>query len=61
MIYISLGTNPIIFTSSSHEKIIHKDHSNGKTVENVAGQMDHLKLQAKNTTREKSILQINIR
>jgi hypothetical protein len=46
--------------SSSHEKIIHKDHSNGKTVENVAGQMDHLKLQAKNTTREKSILQINI-
>ncbi|CAH8276155.1 unnamed protein product [Arabidopsis lyrata] len=47
-------------TSSSHEKIIHKAHSNAKTVENVAGQMDHLKLQAKNTTREKSILQINI-
>ncbi|KAG7547028.1 hypothetical protein ISN44_As12g023150 [Arabidopsis suecica] len=47
-------------SSSSHEKIIHKAHSNSKTVENVAGQMDHLKLQAKNTTREKSILQINI-
>ncbi|EOA15459.1 hypothetical protein CARUB_v10004153mg [Capsella rubella] len=47
-------------TSSSHEKIIHKNNSNAKTVENVAGQMDHLKLQAKNTTREKSILQINI-
>ncbi|CAE6189053.1 unnamed protein product [Arabidopsis arenosa] len=47
-------------SSSSHVKIIHKAHSNAKTVENVAGQMDHLKLQAKNTTREKSILQINI-
>ncbi|XP_010434524.1 PREDICTED: uncharacterized protein At4g18490-like isoform X2 [Camelina sativa] len=46
--------------TSSYEKKIHKDHSNSKTVENVAGQMDHLKLQAKNTTREKSILQINI-
>ncbi|XP_010439844.1 PREDICTED: uncharacterized protein At4g18490-like isoform X2 [Camelina sativa] len=46
--------------TSSYEKIIDKDHSNPKTVENVAGQMDHLKLQAKNTTREKSILQINI-
>ncbi|KAH0870855.1 hypothetical protein HID58_077877, partial [Brassica napus] len=44
----------------SHEKIIHKDHSNAKTAENVAGQLDHLKMQAKNTTREKSILQINI-
>ncbi|KAF3490259.1 hypothetical protein F2Q69_00056974 [Brassica cretica] len=44
----------------SHEKIIHKDHSNAKTAENVAGQLDHLKLHAKNTTREKSILQINI-
>ncbi|KAJ0263651.1 Uncharacterized protein HA466_0039570 [Hirschfeldia incana] len=44
----------------SHEKIVHKDHSNAKTAENVAGQLDHLKLQAKNTTREKSILQINI-
>ncbi|XP_010496234.1 PREDICTED: uncharacterized protein At4g18490-like [Camelina sativa] len=47
-------------TTSSSEKIIHKDHSNPKTVEIVAGQMDHLKLQTKNTTREKSILQINI-
>ncbi|KAL1222915.1 hypothetical protein V5N11_013386 [Cardamine amara subsp. amara] len=47
-------------TSSSHEKIIHKDHSKAKAVENVAGLMDHLKLQAKNTTREKSILQVNI-
>ncbi|CAH8390005.1 unnamed protein product [Eruca vesicaria subsp. sativa] len=46
--------------SSSHEKIINKDHSNAKTAENVAGQLDHLKLQAKNRTREKSILQINI-
>nr|VDD39915.1 unnamed protein product [Brassica oleracea] len=46
--------------SRSHEKIIHKDHSNAKTAENVAGQLDHLKMQAKNTTREKSILQINI-
>ncbi|KAF8107568.1 hypothetical protein N665_0119s0033 [Sinapis alba] len=46
--------------SSSHEKIIHKDHSNAKTAENMDGQLDHLKLQAKNTTREKSILQINI-
>ncbi|XP_013594172.1 PREDICTED: uncharacterized protein At4g18490-like isoform X2 [Brassica oleracea var. oleracea] len=44
----------------SHEKIIHKDHSIAKTAENVAAQLDHLKLQAKNTTREKSILQINI-
>ncbi|XP_018478515.1 uncharacterized protein At4g18490 isoform X2 [Raphanus sativus] len=44
----------------SHEKIIHKDHSNAKTAENVVGHLDHLKLQAKNTTREKSILQINI-
>ncbi|CAH2078638.1 unnamed protein product [Thlaspi arvense] len=47
-------------SSSPHEKITHKDHSNAKTVENVAGQLDHLKLQAKNTTREKSILQMNI-
>ncbi|KAF3591539.1 hypothetical protein DY000_02026845 [Brassica cretica] len=44
----------------SHKKIIHKDHSNVKTAENVAAQLDHLKTQAKNTTREKSILQINI-
>ncbi|XP_056854256.1 uncharacterized protein At4g18490 isoform X2 [Raphanus sativus] len=45
---------------SSHEKIIHKDHSNAKTAEHMGGQLDHLKLQAKNTTRGKSILQINI-
>uniref|UniRef100_M4D7Y4 Uncharacterized protein n=1 Tax=Brassica campestris TaxID=3711 RepID=M4D7Y4_BRACM len=44
----------------SHKKIIHKDHSNVKTAENVAAQLDHLKMQSKNTTREKSILQINI-
>ncbi|CAG7883832.1 unnamed protein product [Brassica rapa] len=46
--------------SRSHKKIIHKDHSNVKTAENVAAQLDHLKMQSKNTTREKSILQINI-
>ncbi|CAN7118802.1 unnamed protein product [Brassica rapa subsp. narinosa] len=46
--------------SRSHKKIIHKDHSNVKTAENVAAQLDHLKMQSRNTTREKSILQINI-
>ncbi|KAG2260971.1 hypothetical protein Bca52824_068050 [Brassica carinata] len=45
---------------SSQEKIIHKDHSNAKAAEIMDGQLDHLQLQAKNTTREKSILQINI-
>ncbi|XP_024005623.1 uncharacterized protein At4g18490 isoform X3 [Eutrema salsugineum] len=53
-------TANVNISSSSHEKVIHKDHSNAKPAENVAGMMDHLKLQAKNTTREKSILQINI-
>ncbi|CAN8325145.1 unnamed protein product [Cochlearia groenlandica] len=47
-------------SSSSSEKMIHADHTAAKTAVNVAGLMDHLKLQAKNTTREKSILQINI-
>ncbi|KAG5406726.1 hypothetical protein IGI04_012845, partial [Brassica rapa subsp. trilocularis] len=44
--------------SVTREKIA--DHSNVKTAENVAAQLDHLKMQSKNTTREKSILQINI-
>ncbi|KAL0834255.1 hypothetical protein Bca101_086144 [Brassica carinata] len=45
--------------SSSHEKIIQKDHSGTRIFENVAGLMDHSKLLAKNTTREKSTLQCN--
>ncbi|CAL9225946.1 unnamed protein product [Arabidopsis halleri] len=57
---IGSSLNPTNDRSISHEKNIHKAHSNAKTVENVAGQMDYLKLQAKNTIREKSILQINI-
>ncbi|XP_009131866.1 uncharacterized protein At4g18490 isoform X2 [Brassica rapa] len=47
-------------TNSSHEKIIQKDHSGTRTVENVAGLMDGLQLLAKNTTREKSTIQGNI-
>ena len=54
-------TNSITFTSSSHEKIIQKDHSGTRTVENVAGLMDGLQLLAKKTTREKSTIQGNIR
>ncbi|XP_048638347.1 uncharacterized protein At4g18490 isoform X2 [Brassica napus] len=47
-------------TNSSHEKIIQKDHSGTRTVENVAGLMDGLQLLARNTTREKSTIQGNI-
>ncbi|XP_048601443.1 uncharacterized protein At4g18490 isoform X2 [Brassica napus] len=47
-------------TNSSHEKIIQKDHSGTRTVENVAGLMDGLQLLAKKTTREKSTIQGNI-
>ncbi|CAG7886972.1 unnamed protein product [Brassica rapa] len=52
--------NPTIDKRYSHEKIIQKDHSGTRTVENVAGLMDGLKLLAKNITREKSTLQGNI-
>nr|VDD48829.1 unnamed protein product [Brassica oleracea] len=55
---IGSDVNPTI-NKSSHEKIIQKDHSGTRIFENVAGLMDHSKLLAKNTTREKSTLQCN--
>ncbi|KAF3528717.1 hypothetical protein DY000_02037344 [Brassica cretica] len=53
-------TENVNTNSSSHEKIIQKDHSGTRTVENVAGLMDGLQLLAKKTTREKSTIQGNI-